>query len=262
MNNLNDLTIKLVNDFKIKSDNENGQNFLVDEEILMQEINEAELEKDDIVLDIGAGFGSIESEVRKICKIIAVEKEVKCYSYLLDKYEIDKNVEIINADALDIVYPKFTKIIANPPYNIIDRIIEKISNYDFNIGVMIIPKTIAEQLYSQENKTSFSAIQKVFIDFKKIADVPKNSFYPEPRVTSTMIKLRKIKNNILQEIFKRREMTVKNAIINATLSIQNKTKRESKKEFYEYSKDIKDIENKQVKSLNLREINLIIDMFK
>ncbi|MCL5976090.1 MAG: methyltransferase, partial [Candidatus Parvarchaeota archaeon] len=127
MAQLKDTIIKLVDDYKIKSSNENGQNFLIDEEVLREEIEKCELKSSDIVLDIGAGFGSIENLVSKKCKIIAIEKEIKCYSYLIDKYEIDQNVQIINSDALDMIYPKFNKILSNPPYNISDRIIEKLS---------------------------------------------------------------------------------------------------------------------------------------
>ena len=262
MNSLKDTTTKLVKDFEIKSDNENGQNFLVDEDILAREVDESKLKNDDIILDIGAGFGSIETAVRKTCRVIAIEKEIKCYSYLIDKYEIDPNVQIINADALDIVYPKFTKIISNPPYNIIDRIIDKLSNYKFEYGVMIIPKTIAEQLCSKENKTVFSSIQKIFMSFTKIVDVPKDAFYPEPRVTSTMVGLNKRDNDILQEIFKRREMTLKNALISAHISINKKTKRESKNEFAHINDKIGKIVDKQVKSMNINDIETIIELFK
>ncbi len=262
MNLLNDTIKKLVKDFNIKSDNENGQNFLVDEEILKREIAEAELENSDVVLDIGAGFGSIEIEARNICKVIAIEKEIKCYSYLVDKYEIDPNVQIINADALDIIYPKFTKIISNPPYNIADRIIEKLASYSFKSGVMILPKTIAEQLCEKDNKTAFSSVQKIFIEFSDIMPVPKEVFYPEPRVTSLMVRLKKKDNDILQEIFRRREMTLKNAIINALIAVEKKTKRQGKESFSEIGDEIKNMENVQVKGMNLEEIKKVIDYFK
>ena len=65
MTPLKDTIIKLVKDFGIKSDNENGQNFLVDEDTLAKEIGSAELKETDTVLDIGAGFGSIITPVSK-----------------------------------------------------------------------------------------------------------------------------------------------------------------------------------------------------
>ncbi len=258
MGQLKDLTVKLVQDDRIKSDNENGQNFLVDEEILSKEIENAELKPSDIVLDIGAGFGSIESIVSKKCHIVAVEKEIKCYSYLIDKYEIDPNVQIINADALEIIYPKFNKIISNPPYNITDRIIDKLSFYDFDYGVMIIPNTISKQLLFNENETRFSFIEKIFFQFEEITEVKKESFYPMPRVTSKMVKITKKPNDIFQEIFRRREMLLKNAFMNAMISLNSKTKRESKKVFEDLPEKIRLIGNKQVKELNLSEMSDII----
>lgn len=262
MNLLRDTIIKLVKDFDIKNDNENGQNFLVDEYILEKEISEADLKPADVVLDMGAGFGSIESRVSRVCKIIAVEKEIKCYSYLIDKYEIDPNVEIINADVLNIVFPEFTKVVSNPPYNIADRVIEKLSHYEFESGIMILPKTLAEQLCHVENKTAFSAIQKLFMDFSVVVNVPKGAFYPEPRITSTMVRIKRKRNDVLQEIFRRREMTLRNAFINAMAAVHKKTKRESKEALSALPPELRSIQNRQVKSMNLDEITTVINQFK
>jgi 16S rRNA (adenine1518-N6/adenine1519-N6)-dimethyltransferase len=261
MAQLKDTIIKLVDDYKIKSGNENGQNFLIDEEVLREEIEKCELKSSDIVLDIGAGFGSIENLVSKKCKIIAIEKEIKCYSYLIDKYEIDQNVQIINSDALDMIYPKFNKILSNPPYNISDRIIEKLSFYDFELGVMILPNTISQQLLSKESKTRFSEIQKIFFKFEEIGEVKKEAFYPVPRITSKMIKIIKKQNDILQEIFRRKEMLLKNAFITGSIALEHKTKRESKQEFQGLPNNIKSIGNKQVNELTLDEINEVIKQF-
>ncbi|MCL4376625.1 methyltransferase [Candidatus Parvarchaeota archaeon] len=258
MSQLKDTIIKLVNDYKIKSSNENGQNFLIDEEVLKEEIEKCELKPSDIVLDIGAGFGSIETLARKQCKVIAIEKEIKCYSYLIDKYEIDPNVQIINADALEIIYPKFNKIISNPPYNIADRIIDKLSFYDFEFGVMILPNTISKQLLSKESITKFSAIQRIFFEFEEIHEVNKEAFYPIPRITSRMIKITKKQNDILQEIFRRREMLLKNAFINGKIALDYKTKRESRQAFQELPDNIKSIGSKQVNELTLKEIDEVV----
>ncbi|MGC8533086.1 MAG: rRNA adenine N-6-methyltransferase family protein [Candidatus Parvarchaeum sp.] len=258
MSQLRDTIIKLVDDYKIKSSNENGQNFLVDDEVLNEEVKQGELKPSDVVLDIGAGFGSIETLVSKKCRIIAIEKEIKCYSYLIDKYEIDPNVQIINADALEIIYPKFNKVISNPPYNISDRILNKLSFYDFEFGVMILPNTIAKQLLSKESSTKFSAIQKIFFEFNEIKEVKKEAFYPVPRVTSRMVKITKKQNDIFQEIFRRKEMLLKNAFINGKIALDYKTKRESKQEFQELPDKIKSLGNKQVNEMTLNEINELI----
>ncbi|MCL4372855.1 methyltransferase [Candidatus Parvarchaeota archaeon] len=258
MTQLKDTIIKLVDDYKIKSSNENGQNFLIDEEILKEEIEKCELKPSDLVLDIGAGFGSIETMASKQCKVIAIEKEIKCYSYLIDKYEIDPNVQIINADALEIIYPRFNKIISNPPYNISDRIIDKLAFYDFQFGVMILPNTISKQLLSKESNNKFSAIQKIFFQFEEIDEVKKEAFYPVPRITSRMIKITKKQNDIAQEIFRRGEMLLKNAFMNGKIALDYKTKKESKQEFQELPNNIKSLGSKQVNELTLNEIEEVI----
>jgi 16S rRNA (adenine1518-N6/adenine1519-N6)-dimethyltransferase len=200
---LRETITKLVKDFDIKGDNDSGQNFLVDENVLEIEINEAHLVSEDTILDIGAGFGSIETKASKKCHVIAIERDIKCYSYLIDKYEINANIQIVNADALNMIYPEFTKIVSNPPYNIADRIIEKISHYNFADSIMILPKTMADELCSIQSHTSFSAINKLFMEFYKIMEVERTSFFPEPRVTSVMVRIKKKENNILQDTFRR-----------------------------------------------------------
>jgi len=73
-----------------------------------------------------------------------------------------------------------------------------------------------------------------------------------------MIKITKKKNDIFQEIFRRREMLLKNAFMNAVISLNSKTKKESKQVFQDLPEKIKSIGNKQVKELTLTEISDVI----
>jgi 16S rRNA A1518/A1519 N6-dimethyltransferase RsmA/KsgA/DIM1 with predicted DNA glycosylase/AP lyase activity len=100
------------------------------------------------------------------------------------------------------------------------------------------------------------------MEFYKIMEVERTSFFPEPRVTSVMVRIKKKENNILQDTFRRREMTLKNAIRNAVINIDKKTKRQSKESLSEISEDIKKFWDKQVKSLNFEEIETVIANLK
>jgi Dimethyladenosine transferase (rRNA methylation) len=77
-----------------------GQNFLIDEDILKKEIDSADLNFDDTVLNIGSGFGYEINLISKVCKVIGVEKDVKIFSYLINKYELSDKVQLINEDFL------------------------------------------------------------------------------------------------------------------------------------------------------------------
>jgi 16S rRNA A1518/A1519 N6-dimethyltransferase RsmA/KsgA/DIM1 with predicted DNA glycosylase/AP lyase activity len=251
----------LVKGYNLSNLEAEGQNFLVDEKILETEIAYSALDQNDTVLDIGAGFGSIEEMVSKVCKVIAVEKDVKLYSYLINKYELNANVHLINADIMKLVIPAFNKIIANPPYPIIDRILAKLTRYDFESGVLIMPKTITERLVDKtgEKSTNLSLIINSFFRLSIITEVQKEAFYPSPRVTSEMVKIERIKTNLLQEVLRRDEMTVKNAIRRAYEEMFENSKRESLNSFGNVSKSLNDMQNIQVKKLSKEQLQKLID---
>ncbi len=261
MGDLVEYTKLLIDDFDLRNLDKNGQNFLVDEAVLKTEIENAELKPQDIVLDIGSGFGYEIAFISQICRVIAVEKNVKIFSYLVNKYELNKNVELINDDFLTFVPPAFTKVVSNPPYDITDRILNKLLRYRFDSAVMILPKSVSDDLcaLSYGKRTKFSAIQRVFFDFHPITDVPKTAFYPQPRVTSRMVKMVRRPQDLMQEILKKDEMTVKNAILRTYQHFEDKTKRESRELLKSMSGDISGIEQKEIKKLSLKELDTLMD---
>jgi 16S rRNA (adenine1518-N6/adenine1519-N6)-dimethyltransferase len=253
MNDLLQKAMLLIDGFHLKELDTYGQNFLIDEGILDEEIRLAELKPDDIVLDIGAGLGYEVDKMRTTCKIVAIEKHFKLFSYLLDKYELDKNVRLINGDALDIIYPKFNKVVSNPPYNIADRILKKLIRYDFQSGVMILPKDLSDGLGGNGKQNKLSMLISSFIEFKEIRDVPKEAFYPSPRVMSKMVKLKRKPYDFLQSVLKRDEMTVKNAVLRAYQEIAEKTKRQSREFLSKLDVDKFNFKDKEIKKLDMQE---------
>ncbi len=257
-------TKMLIDGLGLKELDKNSQNFLTDESIIESEIENAELVGTDVVLDIGTGFGYGINKIASICRIICVEKDVKIFSYLINKYELNGNVELINSDFLTLVPPAFTKVISNPPYSIVDRVLNKLLRYKFELGVMILPKTISDGLcgLSGSKRTKFSTVQRIFLDFNPIMQIPNTAFYPQPRVTSTMVKIKRKPNDFLQEVMKRDEMTVKNSILRAYQDLKNKTKRESKEILDPMEEALADIKNKEVKKLSLQELDQLTEYIR
>ncbi len=262
MSALLDTTIKLVKDFELENLNKEGQNFLIDEKLLDKEIESANLNKNDIVLDIGAGFGYITERLARICNVIAIEKDFRLYSYLVSTFELNKRVTLINHDVTDMILPNFTKIVSNPPYDIVDRILLKISRYDFSTGVMILPNTLAESLTEGKQETVLSFSLKQFMDFKEICTVSRDKFYPQPRVTSKMVFIERKKIDIIQKVLERSESLVKNAILEADRDMNSKTKRNSKDYLLERINSIEDISKKTIKQLNLKELNTLVEFLR
>ena len=253
----------LMNDYSFTPSEENSENFVVDENILNKEISSAELSSNDIVLEIGSGFGFLIDRIIKICPVIAVENDTKLFSYLTNKYELNQKVTLINADFLEMIPPSFTKIISNPPYGIVDRIMYKLIHYDFLSGVMILPKTLSDTLLDGKS-TRLSFILKQFFSFEKIMDVQKEAFFPVPRVTSEMMKFTRLKESMMNRVLLYENSLVKNAILIAYQDLNRKTKRESREALASIAKDddLNRILTRTVKSLNLNELQLLYDRLK
>lgn len=260
MNELLETTIKLVEDFKLGNLEREGQNFIVDEATLDEEIRQADLGKRDTVVDIGAGFGYITEKAVRRCRVIAIEKDYRLYSYLVSMLELNANVKLINQDAMEMVLPAFTKIVSNPPYSIVDRLLLKIARYEFEMGVMILPNSLAESLIDQSGskETTLSLSLKQFMDFRLICDVSRDRFYPPPRVTSKMVGFLKRKADITQKVLSEPGSLVKNAVLIADQTLNSRTKRESRVRLAERMKRIENISGKSVKQLNLAELRKLL----
>ena len=181
-----------------------GQNFLIDGNIVRSIVEKAKITKDDYVLEIGPGIGTLTEELAiKAKKVIGVEIDRKLLPILdesLDKYD---NVEIIHGDILDIdinklIEEKFDnkkiKIVANLPYYITTPIIGKLIEDDLNIEsiVVMVQKEVADRMACPPGSKLYGSLS-VFIDFYTRAEiilkVPKTVFMPQPKIDSAIIKL-------------------------------------------------------------------------
>jgi len=96
-----------------------GQNFTINSEILHRLISHSCLKKDDVVLEVGAGFGFLTQLLAAKCKkVIAVELDAPLVTFLKNYLQDLENVELIEGDILKVSLPRFNKVVAAPPYSI------------------------------------------------------------------------------------------------------------------------------------------------
>ncbi len=260
-------TQTLIRDYNFSPSEENGANFLIDERTIEKEVQSAELNENDIVLEIGSGFGYLTEQIAKKSKVIAIEKDVKLFSYLVNKFELNQHVILINGDFLDLIPPRFTKVVSNPPYIIVDRILNKLSRYEFDSGVMILPNSLSETILIDGKETRFSFILKKFFDFEYIMDVPKEYFFPSPRVKSQMLKLSKKPRDIFNFVLSMEDSLVKNALLSADQLFKKDTKRESREWLSDIASDksnkrLLEIKDKPIKTLNLAELKYLCEFLQ
>ncbi len=180
-----------------------GQNFLIDEKTFNKILEAADLSKNDIVLEIGPGIGNLTTRLaQKAKKVLAIEKDKKMCEILKKelKNQNIENVQIINKDILKINYDSITrwfngydyKLVANLPYYVASAIIRKFLEFKKppESMILMIQKEVAQRICAEPTKMSLLAISIQFYARPKIVSyVSKKSFWPEPKVDSSIIKI-------------------------------------------------------------------------
>jgi len=172
-----------------------GQNFLTDKNILQKIIDSANIKKQDIVLEVGPGTGILTAELaKKAKKVIAVEKDKKMVEILKENLKDYKNTEVINQDILkfDVGRKYKYKVVANIPYYLTSPLIRKFledKNQPTKM-ILMIQKEVAQRICARPPDMSLLAVSVQFYATPEILFyVSKNSFWPAPKVDSTVIKI-------------------------------------------------------------------------
>jgi len=171
-----------------------GQNFLVDTNVANREIDYAEINKDDIVLEIGPGKGILTRLLAQHAKkIIAVEIDSKLADKLSN--DIPDNVTIINDDILKVDFNNlgfFNKVVSNLPFQISSPFTFKLLDYPFSKAVLIYQKDFADRMIAVPNTKDYSRLS-VGIYVKTycriLENVSRDCFYPVPKVDSCIVEL-------------------------------------------------------------------------
>ncbi len=174
-----------------------GQNFLHDENIIKKIINASKISSDDQVLEIGPGTGNLTKFIisRKPKKIYVVEKDSSLAGELDRKYY--NKINVIKKDILKIPNEFYSRkkflILGNLPYNISTKILSNwCLNDKLNVSKMILmfQKEVAERILADVNSREYSRITILSqwkFDIHKITEVKPNSFFPKPKIDSTVL---------------------------------------------------------------------------
>ena len=234
----------LMKKYKIKANKSLGQNFLIDDNVIEDIVNGANIQNNDLVIEIGPGLGSMTALlVQKAKKVICIELDKKMIQILNDRFIAYNNIELINDDVLKINLNeiikqekeenqiKDVKIVANLPYYITTPIIMKLleENLDIESITVMIQKEVADRLIETPSGKNTGAITYTvyyYCESNKIREVSNTSFIPMPEVTSEVINLKlrkepaidvenkKVLFNIIKSAFMQRRKTLVNALVN------------------------------------------------
>ena len=137
-----------------------GQNFLIDKKVAEREVEHACIEKNDVVLEIGPGKGTLTTLLaERAQKVVAIEIDNNLFSELREF--LPENVELIHGDALKIDFetlPKFNKIVSNLPFQISSPITFKFLNSVFSLAILIYQKEFADRMIAKPGSKNYSRL--------------------------------------------------------------------------------------------------------
>ncbi|HLA25918.1 MAG TPA: 16S rRNA (adenine(1518)-N(6)/adenine(1519)-N(6))-dimethyltransferase RsmA [Patescibacteria group bacterium] len=196
-----DVIQKLCRAYNIRPLRECGQNFLISRDVLDDMVEAADLKKDDIILEVGPGFGTLTLELAKrVKKVIAVEQDEILINTLQEnlKKENINNVEIIEGSVLKLPTTRYQlltanyRIVANLPYQITSRFLRQFlaeENKPQDMMLMV-QKEVAERICAKPGQMSLLAVSVQFYAKPEIVRVvSKDCFWPEPKVDSAILKI-------------------------------------------------------------------------
>lgn len=237
--------------YNIRANKSLGQNFLISEQVVNEIVESSKIDKEDLVIEIGPGLGTLTKYLlEKAGKVIGIELDKKMVEILQDRFKLYNNFELYQQDVLKIDLKhlikkekentniKKVKIVANLPYYITTPIIMKLleEKLDLESITVMIQKEVADRLIAIPGEKETGAITYAVYYYaiaEAILEVPKESFIPEPEVTSKVIKLnirreppvevqdKELMFKIIKSAFMQRRKTLINALNNAKI-FQNK----------------------------------------
>ena len=236
-------TIAILNKYQFVFQKRFGQNFLIDTHVLEKIIRAANITKDDMVLEIGPGIGTMTQYLCENAReVVAVEIDKNLIPILTeDTLSAYDNVTVINEDILQVDIAKLVaernggrpiKVVANLPYYITTPIIMGLFEANVpleNITVMV-QKEVADRMQAGPGTKDYGALSlavQYYADPYIVANVPPNCFMPRPNVGSSVIRLTlhedkpvQVKNekllfDFIRASFNQRRKTLVNGLTNA-----------------------------------------------
>ena len=242
-----------------------GQNFLIDKNILQKIASLIDI-KDQSVLEVGPGTGNLTSFIlkNKPKKFYVIEKDKSLIMNLKKKF--NNKIKIINDDILKINEKLISNdkliVFGNLPYNISTEILCKwILNLDqnkfwFQSLILMFQKEVADRIISEFNSSNYgrlSILANWKMNIKKVIDIKPNSFYPKPKIDSSLLFFSP-KNNFFK-------IKNPNNLEKITRVFFNHRRKMIKKPFYHLFSDKDDIIEKLDINLNLRPQNLNFEIY-
>ena len=239
-------TLAVINKHEFAFQKKFGQNFLIDEGIVNKIVREAGVTKDDFVLEIGPGIGTMTQYLcERAREVVAVEIDKNLIPILSDTLKNYSNVTVINEDILKLDIKKLAdeknegrpiKVVANLPYYITTPIIMGLfeSHVPLDSITIMVQKEVADRMQCGPGTKDYGALSlavQFYARPKVVLNVPASCFMPRPNVDSAVIRLERFKTppvdvknehlmfKIIRASFNQRRKTMLNSVGNSGIGI-------------------------------------------
>ena len=205
-----------------------GQNFLLDDAMLRKMVSYASLGEGDAVLEVGAGLGFLtERLAEKAKQVIAVEIDPKMLRVLEDRLSSYGNVSVLHGDIMKLFVPSFDKAVSTPPYSISSPLLFWLLDKSFKQAVLAFQEEFARRLAASEGSEDYGRLSVAAYyraEVELLDHIPRESFWPPPRVDSMIVRLtpreppfsvedEEVFFEIVRAIFTQRNKKLRNAIM-------------------------------------------------
>ena len=229
-------TIAVLQKYQFNFQKKFGQNFLIDTGILEEIIEAAQITKDDFVLEIGPGIGTMTQYLCEAARaVVAVEIDTNLIPILKDTLAEYNNVDVLNEDILKLAEEKNNgkpiKVVANLPYYITTPIIMGLfeSHVPIDSITIMVQKEVADRMQEGPGSKEYGALSLAVQYYAKpeiVVNVPPSCFMPQPKVGSAVIRLtrhseppvtvksEKLLFQVIRASFNQRRKTLANGLAN------------------------------------------------
>ena len=236
-------TIEVINKYDFVFQKKFGQNFLIDTHVLDKIISAAEITKNDLVVEIGPGIGTMTQYLACAAReVVAIEIDKMLIPILQDTLSEYDNVTIINEDVLKVDLNKLAeeknggrpvKVVANLPYYITTPIIMGLfeNHVPVHSITIMVQKEVADRMRMGPGTKDYGALSlavQYYAEPYLVANVPQNCFMPRPKIGSAVIKLtvhenppvtvrdEKLMFKLIRASFNQRRKTLANGLNNSS----------------------------------------------
>ena len=234
-------TIEVLQKYNFNFQKKFGQNFLIDTRVLEEIIDAADITKDDFVLEIGPGIGTMTQYLCETAReVVAVEIDTNLIPILKDTLSAYDNVEVLNQDILKVDIASLAKernnnrpikVVANLPYYITTPIIMGLfeSHVPIDSITIMVQKEVADRMQEGPGSKEYGALSLAVQYYAKpeiVVNVPPSCFMPQPKVGSAVIRLtrheqspvevedEKLMFQVIRASFNQRRKTLANGLNN------------------------------------------------